>query len=91
MLWRKCHTCSRSLFFTAAHCHLALVAAGISHFVTTATQNFHVVLQTKKCPLLFFISRSVPVALFLVELCWPATHFLFFSVFLLLYIPNLWT
>ena len=28
---------------------------------------------------------------FLVELRWPAAHFLFFSVFLLLYIPNFWT
>ena len=34
--------CSRSLFFTATHFHLALVAASISHFVTAATQNFHV-------------------------------------------------
>ena len=70
-LWRKCRTCSRSLFFTAAHFHLALVAASISHFVTAATKF------------------SVP--LFLVELLWPAAYFLFFSVFLLLYIPNLWT
>ena len=58
-------------FFTAAHFHLALVAASISHFVTAATKF------------------SVP--LFLVELLWPAAYFLFFSVFLLLYIPNLWT
>ena len=40
ILWRKCCTCSRSLFSTAAHFHLALlVAASISHFVT-ATTNF---------------------------------------------------
>ena len=32
-LWRKCRTCSRSLFFTAARFHLAWVAAGISHFI----------------------------------------------------------
>ena len=32
-------SCCRSLFFTAAHFHLALVAASISHFVTAATQN----------------------------------------------------
>ena len=49
ILWRKCCTCSRSLFFTAAHFHLALVAASIS-------QNFHVVLPTKLCLLCFFIS-----------------------------------
>ena len=50
--------CSRSLFFTAAHFHLVLVAASFSHFVTAITQNFHVVLSTKKCLLRFFISRS---------------------------------
>ena len=44
--------------FNAAHFHLALVAASISHFVTAATQNFHVVLPTKKCLIRFFISRS---------------------------------
>ena len=55
---RKCRTCSRSLFFTAAHFHLSLVAASISHFVTATTQNFRVVLPTKKCLLRFFISRS---------------------------------
>ena len=54
-------------------------------------QNFHVVLPTKKCLLCFFISRSRSLSLFLVELRWPAAYFLFFSVFLLLYIPNLWT
>ena len=58
VLWRKCRTRSPSLFFTAAHFHLALVAACISHFVTSATQNFHVVLPTNKCLLRLFISRS---------------------------------
>ena len=58
VLWRKCRTCSRSLFFTAAHFHLALVAASISHFVTAATQNFYVVLPTKKC-LVRFSSLAV--------------------------------
>ena len=45
-------------------------------------QNFHVVLPTKNASF---------VALFLVELRWPVAYFLFFSVFLLHYIPNLWT
>ena len=66
--------CSCSLFFTAAHFHLALVPASISHFVTAATK-FSCCSSTKKMSPLFF---------FLVELHWPA-------VFLLLYIPNLWT
>ena len=48
---------SRSLFFTAAHFHLALVAASIYHFVTAATK-FHVVLPTKKNASFVFISRS---------------------------------
>ena len=53
-------------------------------------QNFHVVLPTKKMsPLFFNLSLLISVALFLVELRWPAAYF--FSVFLLLYIPNLWT
>ena len=42
-------------FFTAAHFHLALVAASISHFVTVATKFS---LPTKKCLLFFLISRS---------------------------------
>ena len=37
---------------------------------------------------LVYFSLLIPVALFLVELRWPAAHFLFFSVFLLFYIPN---
>ena len=51
--------------------------------------------------MLFFQQKNVsfgfssltlsPCRPFLVELCWPAAHFLFSSVFLLLYIPNLWT
>ena len=36
----------------------------------------------------FYLSLQISVALFLVELRWPASYFLFFSVFLLLYIPN---
>ena len=42
--------------------------------------------SNKKC-LLCFLS----LALFLVKLHWRVTYFLFFSVFLFLYIPNLWT
>ena len=57
VLWRKCRTCSRSLFFTAAHFHLALVAASSSHFVTAATK-FSCCSSNKKMSPLFFISRS---------------------------------
>ena len=54
-------------------------------------QNFHVGLPTKKMSRLCFISRSRSLSPFFslsfdgLPLC------LFFSVFLLLYIPNLWT
>ena len=44
-------------FFTAAHFHLALVAASISHFVTAATK-FSCCPSNRKMSPLFFISRS---------------------------------
>ena len=44
-------------FFTAAHFHLAMVAASISHFVT-ATKFSRCSSNKKKCLLRFFISRS---------------------------------
>ena len=49
--------CSRSPFFTAAHFHLALVAASISPFFTAATK-FSCYSSNKKMSPLFFISRS---------------------------------
>ena len=73
LLWRKCRTCSRSfffislplifslhcwpLFFTAAHFLLALLAASISHFVTTATK-FSFCSSNKKS-LLCFLSLTL--------------------------------
>ena len=45
---RKCRTCFRSLFFTAAHFHLALVAGSISHFF-----------RRYKLFMLFFQQKSV--------------------------------
>ena len=58
-------TCSRSLFFTAAHFQLALVAASICHFVTAATKFSCCSVPTKNVSfvflfvcLFFFISRS---------------------------------
>ena len=90
-------TCSRSLFFTAAHFQLALVAASICHFVTAATKFSCCSVPTKNVSFVFFVcfffyfSLQISFALFLVEFRWPVAYFLFFSVFLLLYIPNLWT
>ena len=51
-------------------------------------QNFDVVLPSKKVPFLFYLSLYISIAFFLIELRWPATYFLFFSVFLLRYIRN---
>ena len=51
------------LFFTAAHFHLALVTASISHSVTPATK-FSCCSSNKKCILLFFISRSRSMSTF---------------------------
>ena len=52
-------------FFTAAHFHLALVAASISHFVTAATK-FSCCSSNKKC-LLCFLSLAL-------DLCHPFSH-----------------
>ena len=88
VFWRKFRTSSCSFFFfTAAHFHLALVAASISYFVTAAT-------KFSCCSSSFFVFLSLALdlcRLFLAELRLPAAYFLFFSVFLLLHIPNLWT
>ena len=64
-----------------------LVAASISHFVTAATK-FWCCSSIKKSPLSFLSLALYLYRLFLIELRWPATYFLFFSVFLLRYIRN---
>ena len=59
VLRRKCRTCSRSLFFF--HCrddfHLALVAANIFYFLTTATK-FLCCSSNNKKGLLCYLSQS---------------------------------
>ena len=57
--------------FTAAHFHLALEAASISHFVTAATK-FSCCPSNKKN-----VSFVFSVALFHVELRWPAAYYSF--------------
>ena len=71
VLWREYHTCSRSLFFTAAYFHLAMVAASISHFVTAATK-FSCCFFNKKLSHLFSISRSRSLSPF-ISLSLPPT------------------
>ena len=57
----KCRKCYRSLFFAAAHFHLTLVAASISHSVVPATK-FSYWLPTKNVS--FFLSLAL-------DLCRP--------------------
>ena len=69
----------------------ALVADSISHFVTAATK-FSCCPSNKKCLLCFFISRSRSLSLFFsFSFAGLPPTFSFPSVFLLLYISNLWT
>ena len=64
VLWRKCLTFSCSLFFfTAAHFHLALVAASISHIVTAATK-FSCCSSNKKMSLVFISCSRLLLPLF---------------------------
>ena len=74
---------SRLLIFTLHWWPLAF------SILSPLLQNFHVVLPTKNVSFFFFISRSRPLSPFfsLSFAGLPST----FSVFLLLYIPNLWT
>ena len=61
---RKSRQCSRSVFFfTAAHFHLALVAASISDFMTAATK-FSCCSSDKNMSPLFFLSLAL-------DLCRP--------------------
>ena len=70
--------------------HLALVAASFSHFVTAATK-FWYCSSNKKISPLFFLSRSRSLSPFF-SLSFAGLPPTFsFSVFILLYIPNLWT
>ena len=86
VLWRKCRTCSCSLFFPLSLI-FTQVAASISHFLTAATK-FHVAPPTKNVSFVFSISLQLFFSLSFAGL---SPYFLFFSVFLFLYFPNLWT
>ena len=91
-IWRKCRTCSRSLFFHCRFFFTLLWWPLAFPILSLPLQNFHLVFPTKKmCPL-FFISRSKPALwpFFSLSFAGLPPTFFFFSVFLLLYIPNLW-
>ena len=84
VLWRKCGTCSCSLFFSLSLI-FTLVAASIPPL-----QNFMLFLQQKLSPFIFCLSRSLQL-LFSLSFAGLSPYFLFFSVFLFLYISHLWT
>ena len=90
---RKGHMCSSSLFFTATHFHLALVAASINFLLSLPPlQNFHIVIPTKKCLLFFYLLLEISAAFSSLSFADLRLLCLFFrAVFLLLFIPNLWT
>ena len=78
------HFFSLPLIFTLHWWPLAFL------ILSSLLQNFHIGFQQKMSPF-FYLSLQISVALFPVEFCWPVAYSLFFSVFLLLYVPNLWT
>ena len=81
-------------FFYGGNGVRVLVHFFFTHFLLALSpplQNFHVVLPTKKMSPLFFISRSRSLLPFFSLSFAGLPLFLFFSAFLLLYIPNLWT
>ena len=81
-LWRKCRTCSCSLFFSLP-LNFSLVAASISHFLTAATISC-CSSNKKMTP---YLSLQLSVVFFLLSVIrWAVAYFLFFSVFLFLYI-----
>ena len=73
-------------FFIATHYHLALVAATFSYFVTAAKK-----FQQKNVSFVFFPRSRSLSPFFSLSFAGLQPDFLFFSVFLLLYTPNLWT
>ena len=85
---KKCRSCF--CFFFSLPLIFTVVAASISHFLTAATK-FSCCSSNKKMSIVFYLSLQLSVARLIVERRWSVTYFLFFSVFLFLYIPNLWT
>ena len=68
LFWWKCRTCSRSLFFfTAAHFHLALVAASIPYFLTATTKFSCCASNKKNVSFVVYLSFYISAALFLVD------------------------
>ena len=87
LTWGPQPPCKQTLSYTFNGGNVVRVC--LVHFFSLPLQNFHVVLPTKQYPLFPFFSlsfaRSPPIKC----LRWLAAYFVFSSVFLLLYIPNL--
>ena len=86
VLGRKCRSCSRSLFFSLPSI-CALLATAFLIF-SPPLQIFHVACLSSP---LFFISRSSSLSLFFWLSFSGLSLLSLFSVFLFLYIRNLWT
>ena len=82
VLWRESRTCSCSLFF---HCR------SFSPWWPLTSRRYKISYcsSNRKCLLLFFLSRSSSVSS--LSFAGLSPYFLFFSLFLFPYIPNLWT
>ena len=80
-LWRKCRTCSRSLFF---HCRsFSSCIGGRQHFsfCHRCYKIFMLFFQQKNFSFVFYLSLQISVALFVVEFRSPAAFYLFFLSF----------
>ena len=80
-------------FFTAAHFDIG--GRYLSPFCHHRYKIFMFFFQPKNvsfvCLFVFYLSLCISLFLLFVELRWPASYFPFFSIFLFLYISNLWT
>ena len=86
VLWRKCRTSSCSLFF---HCRSFSPRWPLAILIFLAPlQNFILFLQSKNASFVFSISLQL---FFPLSFACLSPYFLFFSVFLFVYLPNLWT
>ena len=95
VLWRKCCMSSQKILFALLlvllfafilHCHSFLPRWLLSFLIfSPPVQNFHVVLPTKFVSFVFYLSLF-----FSLSFSSLSPTFLVFSIFLFVYIPNLW-
>ena len=82
-------------FFSFFHCRSFSPWWPLALLIFSPPLQFFLSFQQRMPPLFFSLtlalSRQACVAILIVGLRWPVAYSLFFSVFLFLYIPNLWT